>query len=375
MSKAELNIGDDCVKRVESYRDIVESALKSKETFYGINTGFGFMADVKIDDSQLDQLQVNLIRSHASGVGEPISDEISKALLVLRAHTFCLGHTGIHKETVDKILEFFRKGVYPVIPSKGSVGASGDLAPLAHLALGLMGEGEVRYKGETCQSESVLAELGIEPLKPRPKEGLSLINGTHFMTAIAAFALREATMLAKSADVISAMTLDALRGTLKPFDARIHEVRPQVGQSLVSKNIRGLFSEDDEILASHKECGKVQDPYSLRCIPQVHGATRDALGYVEGIIEIELNAITDNPLCFENGDIISGGNFHGQPIALAMDFLCIAVAELGSISERRIEKITNPALSGLPGLCRRRWWSQFRLYDSACGCCCPRIGE
>ena len=346
--RSALTFDKNAQKEVERYRKIVDKAVASEGTYYGINTGFGFMSDVKISTDKLFQLQENLIRSHAAGVGEPVSDEIVRALLVLRAHTFCLGHTGISKETVHKILEFFHKGIYPLIPAKGSVGASGDLAPLAHLALGLMGEGNVRYHGEVFAAEELLSQLSVPPLKPKAKEGLSLINGTHFMTAIGAFAAYEAKMLAKSADIIAAMTLDALRGTLKPFDERIHKLRHQTGQSVVSENMRALFSEDDEILESHKECGKVQDPYSLRCIPQVHGASRDALTYVDSVLEGELNSITDNPLCFENGDIISGGNFHGQPVALAMDFLCIAVAELGSISERRIEKITNPALSGLP---------------------------
>lgn len=343
-----LSLSESVMDRIGSYRDVVETALKSNQTFYGINTGFGYLSDVKIDDNKLDELQVNLIRSHASGVGDRLSCDVTRALLVLRAHTFAMGYTGIHTDTVKKIIEFYDRSILPVIPSKGSVGASGDLAPLAHLALGLMGEGKVFYKGELCESGELLEKLGIDPLSPRPKEGLSLINGTHFMTALAAFAVREANMLVKSADIVSALTLDALRGTLKPFDERISKVRPQEGQGKVSENMRKLFSEQDEILSSHLECEKVQDPYSLRCIPQVHGATRDALRYVNNVVEIELNAITDNPICFTNGDIISGGNFHGQPIALAMDFLCMAIAEIGSISERRIEKITNPSLSGLP---------------------------
>lgn len=339
--------------RIVGFRDRIESVLASGRTVYGINTGFGFLADVAIEKQKLKDLQVNLVRSHACGVGDPVADEIVRGLLVLRAHTFSLGFSGVRGETVDLVLQFLKHDILPVIPCQGSVGASGDLAPLAHLALGLMGEGDVRYKGETAAAADVLKAVGLKPLAPEAKEGLALINGTHFMTTIAAFAIEEAKILATTADVATALSLDAVRGTVTAYDKRIHDVRPHVGQSTVAANLRTLFTADDGIMASHKDCGKVQDPYSFRCVPQVHGASRDAFDYIARTVEVELNSVTDNPLVFDDGEALSGGNFHGQPIAIAMDLLAIAAAEIGSISERRIEKITNPHQSGLPAFATR----------------------
>lgn len=340
-------------ERLAGYRKSVEKILSGKDKVYGINTGFGLLADVQIEPAKLAQLQVNLVRSHACGVGDPVADDVVRALLVLRAHTFLLGHSGVRPETLELILTFLKHDVLPVVPCQGSVGASGDLAPLAHLALGLMGEGDVRHKGETAPAHTVLKALQIKPLAPEAKEGLSLINGTQFMTALAAFAVADAKTLCRTADVAAAMSLDAIRGTTRAFDPKIHEVRPQPGQKAVAANVRSLFSDDDAVMKSHENCGKVQDPYSFRCVPQVHGASRDAVAYAAQVVETELNSVTDNPLVFSDGDIISGGNFHGQPVALAMDFLAIAVAELGSIAERRIEKITNPTQSGLPPFATR----------------------
>lgn len=342
--------------KLRRFRAGVEEILGSTEKVYGINTGFGFLANVAIEPAKLAQLQVNLVRSHACGVGTPVADEIVRGLLVLRAHTFLLGHSGVRERTLDQVLAFLAHDVLPIIPCQGSVGASGDLAPLAHLALGLMGEGDVRYRGETAPAGQVLAALGLEPLQLAAKEGLSLINGTHFMTTIASFAVEEARTLARSADVAAGLSLDAIRGTTRAFDARIQAVRPHPGQGQVAANLRALFAGGDAIMASHADCGKVQDPYSFRCVPQVHGASRDAVAYAARVVDVELMSVTDNPLVFAGPpgavageqDIISGGNFHGQPVALAMDFLAIAVAELGSIAERRVEKITNPHLSGLP---------------------------
>lgn len=334
--------------RLDTYRQHVEQILAADRKVYGINTGFGFLADVAIEKSKLAELQENLVRSHACGVGTPIEDEVVRALLVLRAHTFLLGHSGVRQAVVDQVLSFLQHDILPVIPCQGSVGASGDLAPLAHLALGLMGEGDVRVGGVTLAAAQVLNSNGIKPLKLAAKEGLALINGTHFMSAVAAFAVTDAAILADTADVAAAMSLDAMRGTLRAFDPRVHAVRPQPGQAAVAARMMQLFAGKDEIMDSHKDCGKVQDPYSFRCVPQVHGATRDTLAHVRAVIDCELNSVTDNPLVMDDGDIISGGNFHGQPVALVMDFLAIAVAELGSIAERRIEKLTNPALSGLP---------------------------
>ena len=339
---------DEAIARIEKYRGLVNKAVESNDTFYGINTGFGYLANVRIDDEKLDQLQVNLVRSHACGTGNYVDPEIGRALLFLRAHTFAIGHSGISLSCVEVIESLLKHGVTPVIPEKGSVGASGDLAPLAHLALGIIGEGDVHYNGEVQPASKVMARLGIKPHKLKVKEGLSLINGTHFMTALAAFAVEEAKIVVRAADMIGALSLDAVRGTVSAFDDRIHRIRKHVGQNKVADNFRQIFACEDEIMSSHEDCEKVQDPYSFRCIPQVHGAVRDTLEFVESKVNIELNSVTDNPLCFDNGDVISGGNFHGEPMALAMDYLGIAMAEMGSISERRVEKLTNPNMSGLP---------------------------
>ena len=340
-------------KRLEKFRGIVDASVAKNSTIYGINTGFGFLSDVRIDNAKLAQLQLNLVRSHACGVGTPIPVEQVRALLIIRAHTFLLGHSGVSRNVVEKILQFLAKDILPVVPCQGSVGASGDLAPLAHLAMGLIGEGDVFYGGKIAAAKDVLKKLKIGPLVLQAKEGLSLINGTQFMTVIASFAVEMAKVLSRSADIIAAMSLDAIRGTIRAFDDRIHSIRKQPGQSVVATNIRRIFEGGDGIMNSHSDCNRVQDPYSFRCVPQVHGATRDAVRYVHDVVERELNSITDNPLVFEDGEVISGGNFHGQPIALALDFLGIAMAEIGSISERRIEKLTNPNLSGLPAFVTR----------------------
>ncbi|HET9238764.1 MAG TPA: histidine ammonia-lyase [Oligoflexus sp.] len=340
-------------ERVKRYRQLVQSALDSGKTYYGINTGFGYLSDVRIETSKLSQLQDNLVRSHACGVGDYVEPAVVRGLLLLRAHTFSLGYSGVSEACLDTILEFLKHDILPMIPAQGSVGASGDLAPLAHLALGLIGEGRVLYKGEVMPAAQALDKAGVKPVKLGPKEGLSLINGTQFMAVEASIALEEARILTQSADIIAALSLDALRGTLKAFDPRIHEIRPHVGQQQSAERIRSLFKEHDPIVESHSDCSRVQDPYSFRCVPQVHGATYDTLAFVEKQINTELNSVTDNPLCFENGEILSGGNFHGQPMALAMDFLGIAMAEIGSISERRTEKLTNPNLSGLPAFLTR----------------------
>ncbi|MEN9834652.1 MAG: hypothetical protein RL011_845 [Pseudomonadota bacterium] len=348
-----LTVTPDAWKRLDSYRARVEEVLTKGKTVYGINTGFGFLADVAIPPADLAQLQLNLVRSHACGVGDYSSDEVVRALLVLRAHSFLLGFSGVRAEVVRQVLLFIEHDILPVVPCQGSVGASGDLAPLAQLALGLLGEGEVRWRGEILPASTVLGQLGIAPLKLAPKEGLSLINGTQYMTALAAFAVEEAKALMRSADIAAGLSLDAVRGTVAAYDARIHDARPHRGQKLVAANMLRLFAETDAIMASHADCGKVQDPYSFRCVPQVHGASRDTVQHCESVINTELQSVTDNPLVFDGGDIVSGGNFHGQPVAFVMDFLAIAVAEIGSISERRIEKITNPHQSGLPAFATR----------------------
>lgn len=346
--KPNLVVSEQAWSRLELYRGLVESAIKSGKTIYGINTGFGFLSDVKVDKDKLQTLQYNLIRSHACGVGDHAPKDVVRALLILRAHTFLLGHSAVSRRPVEKVLEFLAHDILPVIPMQGSVGASGDLAPLAHLALGLIGEGDVYYGGEVVDAAVALKKAGVSPLVPAAKEGLSLINGTQFMAVLGSFALHQANVLAQTADVLAALSLEAIKGTKAAFDPRIHEARDQSGQRASAANFWNLLSGDDEIMASHANCGRVQEPYSFRCAPQVHGATRDVIDFVAKRIDGDLNSVTDNPLVFEDGSVISGGNFHGQPLAMAMDFLGIAISELGSISERRIEKLTNPAMSGLP---------------------------
>lgn len=317
-------------------REIVVRALQDGSAYYGINTGFGILADKRIDDEKLAQLQTNILLSHACGVGDPIPPEITRLMLQLKIHALGLGQSGISRTTFDQLLKFEKIGLTAWVPSRGSVGASGDLAPLAHLCLPLIGRGEVWNDTESGKKDAAdaMGLLGIEPIQLKAKDGLALINGTQLMAAYGAFVLERALVLQKEADILAAMSLEALQGSAAPFDPRLHRIRPHVGQMEVAGNIRKLL-EHSEIMDSHRDCGKVQDPYCLRCVPQVHGASRDALAYAATTIEIELNSVTDNPLVFDNGDIISGGNFHGQPLALAMDFAAIALAELGSISERR----------------------------------------
>ncbi|NBQ52052.1 MAG: histidine ammonia-lyase [Proteobacteria bacterium] len=347
-----LHIEPAVWQRLEDFRGAVDAFAGGEKKTYGINTGFGFLSDVKIPPEKLSQLQVNLIRSHACGVGRHLQPEVVRGLLILRAHTFLLGHSGVSRELVATVLAFLEHDILPVIPEKGSVGASGDLAPLAHLAMGLMGEGDVYFKGRLMPASGALEEARVKPFKPRAKEGLSCINGTHLMATLGAFACVDALTLFQSADVIAALSLDAIRGTLRAFDPRIHQVRRQPSQAVVAENFRKLFDGHDAIRDSHANCGKVQDPYSFRCIPQVHGAARGALEHIRGVIEGDLNSVTDNPLIFMEdaaaNDVISGGNFHGEPLAMALDYLAIAAAEIANISERRIEKLTNPTQSGLP---------------------------
>ncbi len=320
--------------RVRRSRAIVDRALTDGGTYYGINTGFGALARERISDDRLEQLQRNLILSHAVGVGDPVPREISRLMLSLKIHSLGLGYSGVSLPTFERLLYFDEHDLIPVIPSRGSVGASGDLAPLAHMALPLIGLGSFAQVDGERPAADVLAEHGLEPLTLQPKDGLSLINGTQLMSAYGAFVLERALRLEKIADLLAAMSLEALQGSLTPFDARLAAVRPHPGAAEVAENIRRLLT-DSEILESHRHCGKVQDPYCLRCVPQVHGASRDALAHARTVVETEINSATDNPLVFEDGHIISGGNFHGQPVALALDYAALALAELASISERR----------------------------------------
>lgn len=335
LEKSCQSIREDASKVVEA-RKIVENALGDGNTYYGINTGFGALANKRIMGDNLTRLQKNLLLSHAVGVGNMIPKEICRLILELKVHSLGLGYSGISTQTLDRLLLFLEKDLIPVIPEKGSVGASGDLAPLAHMSLPLLGLGQFwDSRGEkTLDAAHVLQSAGMEPIELQPKDGLSLINGTQLMSAYGAYILEKALSLLKTADIISAMSLEALQGSLTPFDERIHQIRPHPGQIDVAENIRRLL-KNSEILESHRNCGKVQDPYSLRCIPQVHGASRDALKHAISVIETEINSVTDNPLVFQNGDILSGGNFHGQPLAFALDHAKIALSELASISERR----------------------------------------
>jgi histidine ammonia-lyase len=319
---------------------------------YAINTGVGKLSDVHIQPAQNRQLQLNLIRSHCVGVGEPLSQEETRAMMLLRANSLSKGFSGVRPEVIELICAMLNKGVHPVVPSQGSVGASGDLAPLAHLALAMIGEGEVWFENTRMKSVDALSKAGIKPLVPEAKEAISLINGTQAMLAVGTLSLLAAETLAATADVLGAMTLDALQGTDVAFDARIHVARPHAGQIKVAANLRRLIA-GSEIRESHKDCGRVQDAYSLRCIPQVHGAVRDTLEFCRRTFEIEMNSAVDNPLVFvtghAEGDIISGGNFHGEPLAFALDYMAIVLSALAGISERRIERLVNPALNeGLP---------------------------
>ncbi|MBT8074152.1 MAG: aromatic amino acid lyase, partial [Xanthomonadales bacterium] len=321
---------------VNQSREMVEAALLDGEAHYGINTGFGVLANKRISSGDLAMLQQNILLSHACGMGEPVPPKITRLMLQLKIHSLSLGYSGVSEQTFLQLLALEEKDVLPWIPSRGSVGASGDLAPLAHMCLPLIGRGEVwdESRSNRVPADLELLKKDIAPVRLQAKDGLALINGTQMMAAYGAFVLERTIGLQREADLLAAMSLEALQGSAAPFDERIHMIRPHQGQKVVAGNIRKLL-EGSEILTSHRDCGKVQDPYSLRCVPQVHGASRDALEYARRCLETELNSVTDNPLVFSDGDILSGGNFHGQPLALAMDFAAIALAELASISERR----------------------------------------
>lgn len=343
----------DAETRMHASRAVVDRCVREKAVRYGITTGFGKFSDVSITGSDNVALQRNLIMSHACGTGDPLPADVVRAMMLLRANALAVGNSGIRPSTVHTLLAMLARDVIPVVPEKGSLGASGDLAPLAHMVLPLIGLGEAWYRGVRLPGADAMGAAGIQPVILEAKEGLALINGTQAMTAVGALALHDALVLAETADLAAALSLQALRGIRDAFDPRLHDLRRQHGQVATAAALRALL-EGSRFVTRQGEL-RVQDPYVLRCVPQVHGASRDALGYVHGIVERELCAVTDNPLIFpdpeaaDGGDIISGGNFHGQPVALAMDFLGIAAAELASIAERRIERLVNPALSnGLP---------------------------
>jgi histidine ammonia-lyase len=336
-----VSLAPEAIRRIDESRALVDAQASGDAPAYGINTGFGSLADVRIPLESLGALQVNLIRSHAAGVGEPLPVDAVRATMALRANVLAKGYSGIRRETLERLVGFLNARVHPRIPSRGSVGASGDLAPLAHLVLALMGEGDTIEGG-------TLAEAGLLPLTLEAKEGLALINGTQPSAAVLALALHDANRLADAADLAAAMSIDALRGSAKPFDPRIHAARPFEGQRLSARRIAALLA-GSAINASHQNCGRVQDAYAMRCAAQVHGAAREALGFVGRTLEVEMNAATDNPMVFaEDGDIVSGGNFHGAPIAIAADLLALAVVQLATISERRSDRLLDTEASGLP---------------------------
>jgi histidine ammonia-lyase len=340
-------LAESARERMVEARAVVDRAAHGRsEHTYGVNTGFGRFVSQTIPEEQTEELQLRLLRSHACGVGEPYADEVVRAAMLLRANALAKGRSGARPELVELLLDCLERGVLPVVPSRGSVGASGDLAPLAHLALPLVGEGEAWFDGDRLPGREALERAGLEPETLRAKEGLSLVNGTQFMAAVGALGLVRARRLARTADIACAMSLEALQGSRTSFLPQVHALRPLRGQQDSAANVLALL-EGSAINEAHRWCDKVQDAYSLRCAPQVHGATRDLLDYVDYTVSIELNAATDNPLVLVEDDLlVSNGNFHGQPLAFALDALALGVAELASISERRVERLVNPSLSG-----------------------------
>lgn len=349
------SLRDDSRERILASRQYLDDRLATRnEAIYGINTGFGSLCNVQISKDDLGQLQLNLMRSHACGTGEEVPAEIVRLMLLLKVKSLSLGYSGVRLETVQRLLDFYNEDVLPVVYDQGSLGASGDLAPLAHMSLPLVGEGEVRWKGKRMPAAEALKALGWKPLHPAAKEGLALLNGTQFMSAYGVYILLKAKKLSRMADMLGALSLDAFDGRIEPFNQMLHAIRPHPGQVETAQAIKDLLA-DSELIHRHKE--HVQDPYSFRCMPQVHGASKDALNYVSQVFEREINSATDNPNIFPEEDrILSGGNFHGQPLAITLDFLAIALAEWGSISERRIYQLISgsrelpPFLVANPGL-------------------------
>jgi histidine ammonia-lyase len=351
-----VKIAEAARARIDKSRRVVEDIVGRDTVVYGVSTGFGKLSEVHIRRDELQDLQRNLVRSHSCGVGNPLSAPETRAMMLLRANVLTLGFSGIRFGVIELLTEMLNLGVYPVVPEKGSVGASGDLAPLAHLALSLLGEGETFYKEKRLPSSDAFRQAGLTPITLQAKEGLALLNGTQAMHAVGGLALYRAIALTEIADVAGAMTLEALKGTPAAFDARIHNARPHPGQKAVAKHLLELL-EGSEIRESHvRDDPRVQDAYSLRCMPQVHGAVRGALAHCEEVLRIESGSATDNPLVFaEKGEVISGGNFHGAPLALALDYAAIALTDLMSMSERRIDRLVNPdSNEGLPAFLARR---------------------
>ncbi len=334
--------------RIINARKMIEKWVKEERAIYGVTTGFGALSDVTISKEDTRRLQENILMSHAAGVGNILDNETVRAVMALRIKDLARGHSGICLETVSHLIDLLNRGVWPVVPEKGSVGASGDLAPLAHLCLVLIGKGEAFYEGQRISGIEGLKKCGLKPLQLKAGEGLALVNGTQVMTAIGGLSVYDAINLSKMTDIAAAMSLEVLMGSKTEFDQRIHQVRPHPGQAAAADNMDRI-TRDSEIITSHKDCSRIQDAYTLRCSPQVHGASKDAITYARKVVETEMNSSTNNPLIFsESQEFLLGGNFHGQPVALALDFLCMAISEFANISERRIERLVNPQLSGLP---------------------------
>ena len=335
-------------KRIADTRKLIDKWIDEEAVIYGVTTGFGALSDVSISKKDTRQLQENILMSHSAGVGNLLDNETVRGIMALRIKDLARGHSGIRLETVLLLIEMLNRGICPAVPEKGSVGASGDLVPLAHLSLVMLGMGQAFYKGERVSGKEALEKCGLEPIRLEAAEGLALVNGTQVMTAIAGLAVFDAMNLSKLIDIAASMSLEVLMGSRTEFDPRIQQIRPHPGQAVAADNMYRI-TQNSEIVTSHKDCRRVQDAYTLRCSPQVHGASKDAVAYAAKVMETEMNSSTNNPLIFhETQDFLSGGNFHGQPVALAADFLCMAVAEMANISERRIERLVNPKLSGLP---------------------------
>ena len=344
----DIAIAESSKGRINKARALVDNWVRKGERIYGVTTGFGALSDVTISPADTRRLQKKILFSHAAGMGGEMEADVVRAMMALRINDFCRGNSGLHLQTIQMLADMLNSGIVPVVPEKGSVGASGDLVPMAHLALVMIGEGEAFVDGIRMSGAKALASRSLKPLELAAGEGLALINGTQFMIALGCLALHDALNLCKHADIAASMSLETLMGTRTAFDARIHRARPHQGQIMAAQNMLKI-TDNSEIISSHHDCSRVQDAYTLRCSPQVHGASWDAFAYVDKVIRVEMNASTENPLIFpESEEFLSGGNFHGQPLALACDFLGIAISELANISERRIERLVNPYLSGLP---------------------------
>lgn len=343
-----LSIDPAVAPRVQAARALVEAHVQRGDAVYGLTTGFGKLKNVAIDEADLTKLQENLVVSHCCGVGDPLSDAEVRAVQILRLNGLLRGHSGVRMELLESLVRLFEKGFVPIVPERGSVGASGDLAPLAHMTAAYMGFGSARVLGRTLPAKEALAAIAEEPIRLTAKEGLALLNGTEVMAGVGSGVWLRAANLSRAADVVAALSLEALSGSQRPFDARFAELKGQAGHERTSSNVRRLL-EDSEVLKSHEGCGRVQDPYSLRCVPQIHGAAKTAIAHVGSILAAEMNSVTDNPVLFpETGEIISAGQFHGQEISMALDYLVLGLATLANVSERRVEQLVNPDLSHLP---------------------------